>query len=132
AMSETAAAAPSPSKRSAVARAIDSDLFYSFRRSPITILSAVVACALVLSAVFASLIAPHNPFDPASLSIMDSCIPSVWGTDGDPYCLLVTSYQRGDVPSAVLYGVLISLAVGVSSVALAMVIGVTLGLLASY
>lgn len=131
-MSETAAAAPSPSKRSAVARAIDSDLFYSFRRSPITILSAVVACALVLSAVFAPLIAPHNPFDPASLSIMDSFIPPVWETDGDPSFLLGTDDQGRDMLSAILYGMRISLAVGVASVALAMVIGVTLGLLAGY
>lgn len=131
-MSETVTADAASRRRSAVVRALDSDLFFSFRRSPITVLSAIVACGLVLSALFAPLIAPHNPFDPASLSIMDSFIPPAWEADGSATFLLGTDDQGRDMLSAILYGMRISLAVGVASVVLAMVLGVTLGLLAGY
>lgn len=134
-MSETATV-PGPRERGALrsgfARAWDSDIFYSFRRSPITILSALVALVLVLSALLAPWLAPHNPFDPAQLSIMDSLLPPAWATDGDPSFLLGTDDQGRDVLSTILYGMRISLGVGVASVVLAMLIGVTLGLVAGY
>ena len=50
---------------------LDSDIFYAFRRSPVAGVSTVVVLILVLSAVFAPLIAPTNPFDPASLNLMN-------------------------------------------------------------
>ena len=49
------------------ARFSDSDFFFSFKRSPVAIMSFMVVCILVLSAIFAPLVAPTNPFDPASL-----------------------------------------------------------------
>ncbi|MFC3643269.1 ABC transporter permease [Aquibium oceanicum] len=113
-------------------RARDSDVWYSFTRSPLTIVSAIVALALVLSALLAPLIAPHNPFDPATLSIMDSFYPPSWTGEGDPRFLLGTDDQGRDILSTILYGMRISLAVGFASVIFAMVIGVTLGLVAGY
>ncbi|MDN2567824.1 ABC transporter permease [Aquibium sp. A9E412] len=115
-----------------LARALDSDLFYSFRRSPVTVVSAVVALGLVLSAVFAPWIAPHNPFDPASLSILDSFLPPAWAEGGDPRFLLGTDDQGRDMLSTILYGMRISLAVGFASVIFAMLVGITLGLVAGY
>ncbi|MGN6464898.1 MAG: ABC transporter permease, partial [Rhizobiaceae bacterium] len=63
-MAETPADAPS----GLVRRFIDSDLFYSFCRSPLTILAALVTLVLILAAVLAPWVAPHNPFDPAQIS----------------------------------------------------------------
>jgi peptide/nickel transport system permease protein len=113
-------------------RLFRSDLFNSFSKSPLTIASAVVSLILILSAVFAPWVAPHDPFDPASISIMDSFYPPVWSADGQAAFLLGSDDQGRDVLSTILYGMRISLAVGFASVLLALVIGVTLGLVAGY
>jgi peptide/nickel transport system permease protein len=115
-----------------VRRVLRSDLFYSFRRSPITMISAAVTLVLILAALFAPWIAPHDPFDPASLDIMNSLLPPQWMADGQAGFLLGTDDQGRDVLSTILYGMRISLAVGFASVILAMAIGVTLGLIAGY
>jgi peptide/nickel transport system permease protein len=118
--------------RSAFRRFLDSDMVYSFVGSPVTIASAVITVVLVAAALLAPLIAPHNPFDPASLSITDSLLPPVWGKDGVSDYLLGTDDQGRDVLSTILYGMRISLSVGFASVLLAIVIGVPLGLAAGY
>ena len=123
--------APAP-PRSTLRRFLDSDLFYSFIRSPVTIASAIITLLLVAAALLAPLIAPHNPFDPASLSIADSLLPPVWGKDGVSDYLLGTDDQGRDVLSTILYGMRISLSVGFASVLLATAIGVPLGLAAGY
>jgi peptide/nickel transport system permease protein len=130
-MSENAvlAAAAAPGR---ARRLMESDLLHSFLKSPLTIVAAVVTLAMVLSALLAPLIAPHNPFDPASLSIMDSFYAPAWDEEGDPRFLLGTDDQGRDVLSTILYGMRISLAVGFASVILAMVLGVSLGLVAGY
>ena len=48
-------------------RALDSDIFYSFRRSKLTMVAATVVVLFFLLAIFASLLAVQNPFDPAQL-----------------------------------------------------------------
>ncbi len=121
-----------PARTGLLRRFLDSDLFYSFRRSPLTVASAIVSLVLVLAAVFAPLIAPQNPFDPAAISIMDSFYPPAWSADGQPGFLLGTDDQGRDVLSTILYGMRISLAVGFASVVFAMVLGVSLGLIAGY
>jgi peptide/nickel transport system permease protein len=122
-------AAPAPGR---ARRMIESDLVYSFRRSPLTMVAAAVTLLMILSALFAPLIAPHNPFDPASISIMDSFYAPAWDAEGDPRFLLGTDDQGRDVLSTILHGMRISLAVGFASVIFAMILGVTLGLVAGY
>ena len=56
-------------------RLSESDFFYAFKRSPVAVVSFAVVCILVFSAVFAPLIAPTNPFDPASLNLMNGFTP---------------------------------------------------------
>jgi len=114
------------------ARARDSDVFYSFRRSPVTIAAAVVALLCMGGALFAPWIAPHNPFDMAAINLMDSFVPPVWTSQGKVMYLLGTDNQGRDVLSAILYGARISLGVGVAAVLLSMVLGVSLGLLSGY
>jgi peptide/nickel transport system permease protein len=115
-----------------LARAWDSDVFYSFRRSPVTVAAAVIALLCVGGALFAPWIAPHNPFDMAAIDLMDSFVPPFWTNQGRLTYLLGTDNQGRDVLSAILYGARISLGVGVSAVLLSMVLGVGLGLLSGY
>jgi peptide/nickel transport system permease protein len=118
--------------RAWLARTWDSDVFYSFRRSPVTIAAAVIALLCVSGALFAPWIAPHNPFDMAAINLMDSFVPPFWTSQGKLTYLLGTDNQGRDVLSAILYGARISLGVGVAAVLLSMVLGVGLGLLSGY
>jgi peptide/nickel transport system permease protein len=111
----------------------DSDFAWGFRRSPVAVLSFLVTMLLILSAVFAPLISVMNPFDPASLNLMNGFTAP--GTPnaftGDSF-LMGTDDQGRDVYSTILYGLRISLFVGFAAVTLGLVLGVTLGLIAGY
>jgi len=115
------------------ARFADSDIAWSFRHSPVAIVSATVALIIILSAVFAPLIAPHDPFNPATLNLMDGFTPPMEpnAISGNVYWL-GTDNQGRDIFSAILYGARISLFVGFSAVLFAMVLGILLGLTAGW
>ena len=115
-----------------LARAADSDLWYSFRTSPSAVISAIVTLAILVGALCAPIIAPHNPFDLASLNIMDANTPPAWNPDGSAEFLLGTDDQGRDILSAILYGSRVSLLVGFASVLFSMVLGVSLGLISGY
>ncbi len=117
---------------SAIARAWDSDILYSFRRTPIAMISAAILLALLLGAVFCRWVAPFDPYDLASLNLMDSFQPPAFITDGTALHPLGTDDQGRDLLSAILYGARLSFAVGLSSVLFAVVVGVSIGLLAGY
>jgi peptide/nickel transport system permease protein len=127
-----AAARAAPQRKGALRRALDSDLLYSFRRSPVTVAAAAVTFVLIAAALLCPWIAPHNPFDLASLNIMDSHDPPAWVAGGSREYPLGTDDQGRDVLSAVLYGMRVSIMVGFAAVVLALAIGVSLGLLAGY
>ena len=112
--------------------AFDSDLGYSFRTSPTAVLAAAIALVCVFCAVFAPWVAPHNPFDLASLDLMNARLPPMWSEGGNPSFPLGTDDQGRDILSALMYGARISLAVGLASVVLSVVLGVALGLLAGF
>jgi peptide/nickel transport system permease protein len=117
----------------AIARALDSDVFHSFRRSPVTILAALVALVCIGGAVLAPFLAPQNPYDLAALDLMDAGRPPAWNADqGDPRFPLGTDDQGRDMLSAIMYGSRISLLVGLCAVLFAMTVGVALGLIAGY
>ena len=111
----------------------DSDVAYTFRHSPVAMVSGVLTLVLILSAVLAPLIAPHDPFNPATLNLMNGFTPP-----GEPNAftgesfILGTDDQGRDVFSTILYGLRISLFVGFAAVGFAMVLGITLGLIAGY
>jgi peptide/nickel transport system permease protein len=77
-------------------------------------------------------VAPHDPYDLASLSLLDATDPPVWLKDGTWSYPLGTDNQGRDVLSAILYGSRLSLFVGSSAVVLALLLGVMLGLLAGW
>jgi peptide/nickel transport system permease protein len=113
-------------------KAWESDLFYNFRHSPLTILAALVSIIIIVTALFAHLIAPHNPFDLAAVDLLDASLPPVWQEEGKTGYILGTDNQGRDVFSTILYGTRISLLVGAASVVFSLVLGVTLGLLSGY
>ena len=114
------------------ARFLDSDIWYSFRTSPVTVVATVLAVVMILAAIIAPLITPQDPFDPATLDLMDAFTGPVWTEDGVWRFPLGTDDQGRDLYSAILYGSRISIGVGFASVLLSIVIGVTLGLVAGY
>ncbi len=113
-------------------RIFDNDIFYSFSRSPVTIISAVVTAIIFLAAGFAPWLAPHNPFDPATLDLMDGFTPPAWDVEGTSRFLLGTDDQGRDILSTIMHGSRVSLIVGFSAVLFSVVFGVSLGLLAGY
>ena len=123
------ASTPSKSRMNAF---LDSDMLYNFRKSRVTVVAAIITLIMLTAAALAPWIAPHNPFDVASLSLLNSELPPSWAEGGDPRFFLGTDGQGRDIFSAILYGSRISLFVGFISVALAMVIGVAVGLLSGY
>ena len=98
--------------KGALWRGWDSDLAHSLRSSPVATAAALVALILVLASLFAGSVAPHNPFDLASLELSDSRLPPAWMEMGSSKYLLGTDDQGRDILSAVIYGARISLIVG--------------------
>ncbi len=109
------------------------DLAWAFRHSPVAMVSFVVVVLLVSGALLAPLIAPHDPFDPATLNLMNGfTAPGTPNAFTGESFWLGTDDQGRDVFSTILFGMRISLLVGFAAVLLGMVIGVTLGLIAGY
>lgn len=129
----SAAVAASPRQEIGfVRRALDSDLFYSFKRSRLVVLAAILTVCMLSAALLAPLIAPHNPYDLGSLNLLDSNLPPAWLKDGDPRFLFGTDDQGRDILSTILYGTRSSMAISLLAVLMAIVIGVSLGLAAGY
>lgn len=115
-----------------VARWLDSDIWFSFRTSPMAVLAAVIAALCVFCSVFAPWVSPHNPFDLATLNLSDARLPPAWIEGGTSKFVLGTDDQGRDILSALFYGARLSLAVGLASVLLSMLLGVGLGLLSGF
>jgi len=115
-----------------LARWFDSDVWHSFRNSPMAMAAAVIAALCIFGSLFAPWVTPHDPFDLATLSLSDARLPPAWMEGGSRKYLLGTDDQGRDILSALFYGARLSLAVGLASVALSVVIGVGLGLLSGF
>jgi len=96
------------------------------------VVSALVVLVIVICAVFAPFIAPHNPFDLASIDLLDSLKPPALSPDGDWSFPLGTDDQGRDVYSSILYGTRISMTVAVLAIGFSLVVGITVGLVAGY
>ena len=132
-MTDDTASAPLSPLRARLRSWAHSDVLYSFRRSPTIVVSAQVLAVILMGALLAPLVSPQNPFDPASLNLMDGKTPPMTPNQftGESF-LLGTDDQGRDVLSVILYGSRISLLVGFASVLLSAVMGVLLGLIAGY
>ncbi len=118
--------------QSALRRFFAGDVWYSFKHSPVAIVSAVLVLFCLICALGSPWLAPHNPFDLASLNLSDARLPPAWMPDGQRTYLLGTDDQGRDILSALMYGARISLFVGAAAVALSVLVGVGLGLLSGF
>ena len=118
--------------RSLLSRLKDNDLLASFLSSPVIVAAAAIVVIFLVAALFASWIAPFDPFNPAANFLSDALTPPRFSADGDPRFWLGTDDQGRDMFSAILYGLRVSLMIGGCSVLLGAAIGVTLGLIAGY
>jgi peptide/nickel transport system permease protein len=116
----------------ALERFFDGDVWHSFRSSPVAIGAAVVAAVCIISALFAPWLAPHNPFDLATLELSDARLPPAWEDGGERKYLLGTDDQGRDILSAIMYGARISMLVGLAAVVISVIVGVGLGLLSGF
>ncbi len=123
---------PTPTVASRWRSLRESDLAHSFVQSPTAMLAAAVALLCLLGALFAPWLAPHDPFDLATLDLADSHLPPAWLADGRAAYLLGTDDQGRDILSVLLHGARISLMVGLSSVVLSVLIGVSVGLVSGF
>ena len=113
-------------------RWLNTDVGYSFKQSKTAMVAAFIAFVFIFCALFAQWVAPYNPFDAASLELMDSRLPPAWSAEGSSKYLLGTDDQGRDILSALMYGTRISLVVGFASVLVSLVLGVGLGLIAGF
>jgi len=104
----------------------------SFSRDRIAVAAFVALCLILLAAIFAPLVSPQNPYDLAQLDIMDS--KAAPGTKaGAGFTFWLGSDDQGrDMTSAILYGLRISLGVGVASTLAALALGMAIGLASAY
>jgi peptide/nickel transport system permease protein len=119
-------------RRGPLARLRDSDLFYSYVRSPLVVLASLVTLLYFFAALFAPWLAPHDPFDPSTLNLLDAFTPPAWTAEGSSRFLLGADDQGRDVLSAIMYGTAISLIVGFAAILFAVVFGVGLGVASGY
>ncbi|WP_458151419.1 ABC transporter permease [Bradyrhizobium sp. UFLA05-109] len=92
----------------------------------------VIVAIFTVAAIFAPFIAPQNPYDLSQLDILDGRLPPGSQSVNGIHYLIGTDDQGRDLLSAILYGLRTSLLVGISSAAIALVIGASLGLLSAY
>jgi peptide/nickel transport system permease protein len=96
------------------------------------VVAALVTLVCVASALFSPWISPQDPFDPAALNLNDAFKPPAWLPGGERGYALGSDDQGRDVLSTIMHGARISLGVGLASVLFALILGVSLGLLAGY
>lgn len=103
-----------------------------YRESPLGVAALIVVTAFVLAAIVAPLITPQNPYDLASLSLLDARRPPGHVGSGGYVHVLGTDAQGRDLYSAILHGLRISLQIGITAGTVALLIGATIGLIAAY
>jgi len=104
-----------------------------FLRSRTATVAAAVLALIALAALAAPWLAPQNPYDLMQIDVLDARLkPGEASSAGDRRYWLGTDGQGRDLVSAILYGLRISLAVGIGSALLAAVLGTLVGLAAAY
>jgi peptide/nickel transport system permease protein len=103
-----------------------------FRENRIAVFALLVVVLMILLALFASVVSPQNPYDLASLSLMDSRRPPGFVGSGGYTHILGTDPQGRDLLSAIFYGLRISIQIGLAAGFVSLTIGTTLGILAAY
>jgi peptide/nickel transport system permease protein len=125
-------AAPAPTPAAAVETPFQR-IVADFAASRLALAGLVVFALILAAAMLAPLLSPQNPYDLAQLDVMDSRLPPLArAADGKLVYLLGTDDQGRDMLSAILYGLRISIGVGVTATLCALALGTTLGLAAAF
>jgi len=118
--------------RALLSRWWDSDLAWSWRHTPMALIATALLALLLIGALGAAWLAPYDPFDLASIQLIDAFSPPVWMAEGRWEYPLGTDSQGRDLLSTLMYGMQVSLIIGAASVLLAMALGIVLGLMSGY
>jgi peptide/nickel transport system permease protein len=109
-----------------------SKLLKHFLRSPTALGSSIGLLLLLLGAIFASIIAPQNPYNLENLDLGNSLLPPVWVANGHLPFILGTDEQGRDILSTIFYGLRTSLAVGFGATLVSGIAGIIIGLVAGF
>ena len=107
-------------------------LLYSFKQDWVAIASFIVLANLILISILAPVLAPYNPYDPLSIDIMNSEIPPAWIEEGTKAFIFGTDIQGRDLLSTMIYGLRLSVIIGIGAVLLQAFLGISIGLTAGY
>jgi peptide/nickel transport system permease protein len=105
---------------------------YSFKRDPVAISSFSILVVLVIISILAPVVAPYNAYDTATFDIMDAEIPPAWMEDGNEMFMLGTDIQGRDLLSTMIFGLRVSLLIGVGAVLFQAFVGITVGLISGF
>jgi peptide/nickel transport system permease protein len=113
-------------------RFIKSKLLYDYLHDPSALVGSFVLVIFILAALFATRIAPQNPYDLKKVSLEHFLKSPIWMEGGETPFLLGTDDQGRGIFSTILYGCRTSLIVGFGVVLIAGTFGIIMGLLAGY
>jgi len=111
---------------------LGSDFLYRFRSDPVAVVAFGVVALFVLAALLAPWLSSMNPHDPAQIDLMNAEMPPAWQDGGAAAFPLGTDAQGRDLLSAILYGLRISITIGLFAVMVQMVLGICIGLVSGY
>lgn len=103
-----------------------------YRENKIAVVALGIVVAMILLALFASVVSPQDPYDLANLSLMDSRRPPGFVGSGGYTHVLGTDPQGRDLLSAIFYGLRISIQIGLAAGFVSLSIGTALGITAAY
>ena len=109
-----------------------SEVFHNLVRSAGAVSGLLIVVFFLVMVLLGPAWTPQNPYDIASLDLMDAYKPPLWMEGGDPAFVLGTDEQGRDLLSAIVYGNRISLFIGVAVVLFSCVICTFFGLIAGY
>jgi peptide/nickel transport system permease protein len=107
-------------------------VLYSFKRDPIAVSSFAVLTILVFISILAPVIAPYDTYDSGTFDIMDAETPPSWMAGGSETFLLGTDIQGRDLLSTMIFGLRVSLLIGVGAVLFQALVGILVGLVAGF
>ena len=101
----------------------------AFRENKGAVAGLIILCVIVLLAIFADVIAPHSPYEQFRTAVK---LPPAWESGGNPQFLLGTDALGRDMLSRLIHGARISLFIGLSVMAVSLVVGIILGLSSAF
>ena len=110
----------------------NSYLFFNFKQDSVAIVSFCVLSVLVVISILAPVVVPHDTYDAATIEILDAETPPAWMENGNEKFLLGTDIQGRDLLSTMIFGLRVSLIIGVGAVLFQSLLGILVGLLAGY